>query len=207
MSLKKLSDIHLKTKILLDTDIGSDIDDAICLSYLLANSDCDLVGITTVSGEPEKRANIAKALCDSMGKEVTIIPGKEDPLIITQRQPKAEQAKVINFRANYGENASKNAIDFMRQIIHENDNEITLLAIGPLTNVATLFLVDPEIPYILKDLVMMCGSFFGNSLENIKIEWNALCDPHAAMIVYQAPVKKSISVGLDVTQKDRKSVV
>ena len=46
-------------KIILDTDIGSDIDDAVCLAYLLAQPECELVGITTVSGEPEKRAAVS----------------------------------------------------------------------------------------------------------------------------------------------------
>lgn len=46
-------------KILLDTDIGGDIDDAICLAYLLRELECELIGITTVCGEPEKRAAVA----------------------------------------------------------------------------------------------------------------------------------------------------
>ena len=48
---------------LLDTDIGSDIDDAVALAYLLRQPKCDLLGITTVTGEPEKRASIADAVC------------------------------------------------------------------------------------------------------------------------------------------------
>jgi len=53
----------MPVKILLDTDIGTDIDDAVCLAYLLANPDCELLGITTVTGEPVKRAMLASALC------------------------------------------------------------------------------------------------------------------------------------------------
>ena len=49
----------MSIKVLLDTDIGSDIDDAVCLAYLLAQPECELLGITTVSGEVEKRAQIA----------------------------------------------------------------------------------------------------------------------------------------------------
>ncbi|GAJ11222.1 unnamed protein product, partial [marine sediment metagenome] len=59
-----------KVPILLDTDIGSDIDDAICLAYLLAQKDSNLLGITTVSGEPERRAMIASAICRNAGEEV-----------------------------------------------------------------------------------------------------------------------------------------
>ena len=65
----------MKTKIILDTDIGSDIDDAVCLAYLLAQPDCELLGITTVAGEAEARARMASALCKVAGKDVPIFPG------------------------------------------------------------------------------------------------------------------------------------
>ena len=58
----------MPTKVLLDTDIGSDIDDAVCLAYLLAQPECELLGITTVTGEAEKRARMASALCKVAGK-------------------------------------------------------------------------------------------------------------------------------------------
>jgi len=188
-------------KIFLDTDIGSDIDDVICLTYLLNNPDCDLFGITTVTGEPDKRAKIARKLCAQAGKNIQVVSGRANPLIIPQYQRFADQARVVeNWNDNTG-NQNSNAIDFMRRTIHENPNEVTLLAIGPLTNVALLFLVDSEIPSLLDGLVMMCGSFYGSSLKNITLEWNAICDPHATEIVYRTPIQKHFSIGLDVTQK------
>ncbi len=65
------------TKVLLDTDIGSDIDDAVCLAYLLANPECELMGITTVSGESVKRAQVASAICKVAGQVIPIFPGVE----------------------------------------------------------------------------------------------------------------------------------
>ena len=62
-------------KIILDTDIGTDIDDAVCLAYLLANPQCELLGITTVTGEPEKRAMLASALCKVANRDIPIYPG------------------------------------------------------------------------------------------------------------------------------------
>ena len=56
-------------KILLDTDIGSDIDDAVCLAYLLSQPKCELMGITTVSGEAYERARLASVLCMEAGKK------------------------------------------------------------------------------------------------------------------------------------------
>ena len=67
-------------KILLDTDIGGDIDDAICLAYLLKEPQCALLGITTVCGEPEKRAAVADAICRAAGRQVPIVAGVETPL-------------------------------------------------------------------------------------------------------------------------------
>ena len=66
-------------KVLLDTDIGSDIDDAVCLAYLLANPDCELMGITTVSGEAENRARIASAICKNASRDIPIFPGPNHP--------------------------------------------------------------------------------------------------------------------------------
>ena len=70
----------MPVKILLDTDIGSDIDDAVCLAYLLAQPDCELLGITTVTGEAVERAKMASALCKVAGKDVPIYPGVEQPI-------------------------------------------------------------------------------------------------------------------------------
>jgi inosine-uridine nucleoside N-ribohydrolase len=52
----------MPTKLILGTDIGSDIDDALCLTYLLSHPDCELLGITTVTGEADKRAMLASVL-------------------------------------------------------------------------------------------------------------------------------------------------
>ena len=74
---------------------------------------------------------------------------------------------------------------------------------GPLTNVGLLFRIDPEIPRLLKRLVLMCGQFFGRSPGRGPVEWNAYCDPHAAAIVYGSAVAIHRSHGLDVTQQVR----
>ena len=59
----------MPTKVLLDTDIGSDIDDAVCLAYLLANPACELLGITTVTGDTVKRASMASVCARSRAKK------------------------------------------------------------------------------------------------------------------------------------------
>jgi purine nucleosidase len=187
----------MTTKILLDTDIGSDIDDAVALAYLLAQPKCELLGITTVTGEAEKRAMLASALCQYAGKETPIYPGAESPLLIPQAQPRAPQAAVLARWSHASQFPRGEAVEFLRRTIHAHPGQVTLLTIAPLTNIALLFCVDPEIPRLLKGLVMMCGVFSTNGIS----EWNARLDPHATEIVYRAPVAIHRSIGLDVTLK------
>jgi inosine-uridine nucleoside N-ribohydrolase len=192
----------MTTKLILDTDIGSDIDDAVCLAYLLAQPQCDLLGITTVSGEPERRAMMASAQCKVAGRNVPIFAGADLPLLVPSRQPKSPQADALS-RWDHDKNYKQGeAIEFLRHTIRANAGEVTLLAIGPLTNLALLFKTDPEIPSLLKSLVLMGGLFDTQKMRNWKggkWEWNIWCDPHAAAIVYRAGAPVHRSIGLDVT--------
>ncbi|MFL5805501.1 MAG: nucleoside hydrolase [Roseiflexaceae bacterium] len=189
----------MSIKVLLDTDIGSDIDDAVCLAYLLARPDCDLLGITTVSSEPERRAMLASAICMLADKPIAIYPGAADPLLVPQRQTRAQQAAALDRWPHEREFPRGQAVEFLRQTIRAHPGEVTLLAIGPMTNVALLFAADHEIPSLLKALVLMCG-VFTNQLPRVgPLEWNALLDPHATAMVYRAPVAIHRSIGLDVT--------
>ena len=191
----------MNEKILLDTDIGNDIDDSVCLAYLLCQKHCDLLGITTVSGEPVIRAMLASAICKAAGKDrIPIYPGAANPLLTPQKQPAARQSKYLDRWPHETEFPEGGAIEFMRRTIKANPGEVTLLGIGPLTNIGLLFAVDPQIPPLLKQLVVMCGTFtYRYKGAPCLTEWNARCDPHATAIVYGAPLKKIISVGLDVT--------
>jgi inosine-uridine nucleoside N-ribohydrolase len=192
----------MKTKIILDTDIGSDVDDAVCLAYLLANPQCDLLGITTVTGEPVQRAQMASAMCKIAGREdIPIYPGAADPIIVPQKQVKAPQAAALDHWPHQKDFPQGQAVEFLRRTIRENPGEVTLLAVGPLTNIGLLFKVDPEIPALLKGLVLMCGLFSNRVPGFGPLEWNAIGDPHASAVVYNAPVKVHRSVGLDVTTK------
>ena len=189
----------MSVKVLLDTDIGTDIDDAICLTYLLANPNCDLLGITTVTGEPEKRAMLTSSLCMLAGKDIPIYPGTAEPLIIEQQQKIAQQAKSLEKWKHRKDFPKGQAIEFIRRIIRENPGEVILLTIGPLTNIGLLFKVDEEIPSLLKGLVMMCG-YFQHKIEGWnRVEWNANGAYHASDIVYRSNVKMHRSIGIDVT--------
>lgn len=193
----------MKTKVLLDTDIGSDIDDAVCLAYLLAQPDCDLLGITTVTGEADRRAALASALCIAAGRSIPIFPGREIPLLVPAQQTRATQAEALARWPHETVFPRGEAVEFMRQTIRHNPGEVVLLAIGPLTNVAALLAADPEIPTLLKGLVLMCGAFFRRDTAYGPVEWNAKLDPHATSMVYKTLVPQHRSIGLDVTSQVR----
>lgn len=196
----------MPTKILLDTDIDivGDIDDAMCLAYLLAQPECDLLGITTVTWDTVQRAMVASAICKAAGRQVPIYPGVSTPLLVplpsvSGTQPPQVEREVLD-RWEHDETFPRGqAVEFMRQTIRAHPGEVVLLAIGPLTNVALLLAADPEIAGLLRGLVLMGGMFTSVVPGTGMREWNALVDPHATAMVYRAPVRWHRSVGLDIT--------
>ncbi|EED31688.1 purine nucleosidase [gamma proteobacterium NOR5-3] len=186
-----------RRKVLLDTDIGSDIDDAVALAYLLRQPRCELLGITTVTGDAQGRAQLAAALCRAAGVEAPIYPGAESPLVVESMQKEAPQTQRL--QGAQPQFVNDQAIEFLRQTIRANPREITLLAVGPLTNIATLFARDPEIPGLLAELVIMGGKFSDYPTPWGATEWNIIVDPHAAKQVFAARVPKITAIGLDIT--------
>ncbi|MCK9221274.1 MAG: nucleoside hydrolase [Limnochordia bacterium] len=182
-----------RMKVILDTDIGTDIDDALCLSYLLAEERCDLLGITTVTGDTQVRARIADAICQSAGVEIPIYAGRQEVILTGRGQPEVPQGEVLDILP-HRRSFPTDYLGFMQRTIRENPGEVTLLAVGPMTNVGLLFAMDPELPKMLKQTVMMIGQFLAGGAE-----WNALVDPVAAALVYR--YSKNLSIGLDVTTK------
>ena len=190
------------TKILLDTDIGTDVDDAVALAYLLSHPDCELLGITTVTGEAAKRASLASVLCQAAGKDIPIYPGAEYPMQGEQRQPIAQQAAALPNWPHETSFPPNQAVDFLANTIRDNPGQVTLLTIGPLTNAGLLFRSYPDVAERLVGLVMMGGNFGDEdpSLED-RVEWNIAGDIMASQITYKTPVRLHRSLGLNVTQK------
>lgn len=189
------------TKVLLDTDIGTDVDDAVCLAYLLSHPDCELVGITTVTGEAEKRASLASVLCRAAGKEIPIYPGADHPMHGEQRQPIAQQAAALPRWPHETSFPLNQAVDFLANTIRSYPGEVTLLTVGPLTNIGMLFSAYPDVADLLAGLVIMGGSFGDVPALKDRIEWNIAGDLIASTLTYKAPVRLHRSLGLNVTQQ------
>jgi purine nucleosidase len=204
-----------KIPIILDTDIGSDIDDAVALAYLLKQERCDLLGITTVTGEPEWRASLADAICKAGGRnDIPVHVGAEMPLIIGKMQHEARQKAALTERWPHAKfDKTNTAVEFLRETINAHPGEITLLPIGPLTNIGLLFALDRTIPSKLKRIVLMGGKFWPagptwpKNWDDCYAEWNIRCDPHAAQIVFSSDVPEIVAVGLDVTTQVIKDAV
>lgn len=208
-------------KVLLDFDIGTEIDDAIALAYLLANPECELVGITTSCGESIKRAEMASVLCRAAGKKVPIHAGCERPLLIPQMETTAPQAAILPHYEHDTGFAPNTAIPFMQKVIRENPGEVTLLAVAPMTNLGLLFAMDPELPELLDGLYLLCGSpthqghdVVTESLSAMErddfirvlasqgiLENNSIVDPHATSIVYRARCRNFVNIGNNVSSR------
>lgn len=194
----------MATKVFLDTDIGSDIDDAVCLAYLLAQPDCDLVGIATSGMEPVERASLADAICRHAGVETPVFPGVSAPILGSRywwHHP-AKQAAALSRWKHRTDFPRAKAIDFMIETILANPGEITLLVIGPMTNVALMLATEPACAGLLKGLYLMAGEVQENPYrDDATLECNVMLDPFAAAMVYQAKVAVHRTIPCNVTRQ------
>jgi len=186
-------------KILLDTDIGGDIDDAVCLAYLLCEPKCQLLGITTVCGEVEKRAEIADAICKAAGKAIPIVAGMDTTLQPVPVYPTPEGAGALTHWPHDTYNKG-DAPAFLYKYIRENPHEVTLIGIGNMTNIAVLFRTYSDAPGLLKGLYVMNGYFGSASLPEPWYNWNSWADPLASKIVFSSRITTHRAIPLEVTE-------
>ena len=161
-----------------------------------------MLGVTTVTGKPDLRAQMVSAMCRNVGRDdIPIHSGCTEAMLIEGRQKVAQQAAALGNWPRQKDFATGTAIDFLRRTIRANPGEVTLLATGPMTNIGVLIATEPEILGQIKQLVLMCGRFF----DVMGGEWNAFGDPHATAITYgngmQTRPPRHVSYGLDVTLK------
>jgi purine nucleosidase len=190
-------------RIILDTDIGTDSDDAVALSLAMRSPEIKLEGVTTVYGNVHVRAKIAKkimALCNA--GEVDVYPGIARTLLHNREVFWAgiEGEGLDIDEQSMGD--SRHAVDYIIETIMNNPGEITLVTIGALTNIAAAIIREPRIVKHVKEIIMMGGvTRLGSSAVELPyIEHNVKCDPEAASLVFSsgAPI---LMVGLDVTRQ------
>lgn len=194
-------------KIILDTDIADDIDDAFALHYILKNPDTfDLLGVVTTFKNPLERARIAKKILRLCGKnDIGVYLGSKNPLnasVNAFSYEKTDDEGIIHLLSykpelNSEKVESQNGVDFIISSIKKYPHEVTLIGIGPLTNIAQAILKDPSIKDLIKSIVIM-GAFQSKELNHSVREWNVLVDPEASKVVYESGIPLRV-VGGDIT--------
>jgi len=179
-------------KIIFDTDLGGDIDDALALALAINSPEIEILGITSVYlGAMWRAGIILKMLQTYERQDIKIALGAEKPLIgFWDEHTVPQNAKSVENTPGILE---MSACDFIVKTVNENEN-VTILAIGPLTNVALALAKDPGIAGKAK-LVLM-----GGQISRANPEWNIKCDPEAARIVFESKIPITM-IGLDVTEK------
>lgn len=195
-------------KVILDTDIGDDIDDSFALLLLLESHKFNCLGVTTVFRNSLKRAKMAKQLIRSLGYDIKVYRGIDDPLKqnidhliskeIKEKEKYDEDGKYIFPQYDKSMENEKvedeNAVDFIIRMIHLYPHEVTLIPIGPLTNIASAIKKDPTIVPLIKEIRLM-----GAGLNLNFVERNIFCDPDAAKIVFSSNINKIVAVTINVT--------
>jgi len=193
-------------KIIIDTDPG--IDDAHAIAFAIAHPEIDLLGLTTVFGNAdiETTSQNALTLLEIFARpDIPVLQGAAEP-IVQPRLPApdfvhgADGLGNLNLDKPASTIADEAAADFIVRMANEQPGEITVVAVGPLTNIALAVAQDPTLPSKLKQLIVMGGTVHQAGNVSPLAEANFLGDPHAADIVcaHDWPLK---IIGLDVTLK------
>ena len=180
-------------KIIIDTDIGDDIDDAIAVSFAVRRPELDVVGITTCHGPTDKRCRILGKQLSLLGVEdVPYAPGPHIPLAPTDDETLKRWAEELPLEYEFvGDDepvrppASDDAIEFLYDLICRHAGEVILVTIGPLTNIGVLFREHPDAAEKLKCIAMMAGNY-----PLRQREYNMARDPEASKIVLATKTPK-----------------
>jgi purine nucleosidase len=190
--------------IILDCDPG--IDDALAIALAHGNPDIDLLGITTVAGNVglDRTTENALAVCEFIGAAGTpVTAGCARPLVrpaLDARQVHGESGLGgAKLPPPAGQPAPGHAVDYIVDTLRATPGEITLVATGPLTNIALAVLKEPRLPELVKDFVIMGGSS-GRGNTTPAAEYNIWADPEAAAAVFRAGWTVTM-LGLDVTMR------
>ena len=186
-----------RMKVVLDTDIGTDIDDAWALGYALKSPSFQLLGVTVTDADTVQRARLACKLLYRLGR--TDVP------VAVGRQTAAVPADRIDYQFTWAEDfqaykpVSIPAVDFLADTIRKNPGEVTLIAVGPLQNIGDLVRRYPDVIPLVKRLVLMSGSIGPNAWSPSAVaEWNVKLAISEAQAVYAASWPVTI-VPLDST--------
>lgn len=206
-----------RTALLLDVDTG--IDDSLALLYAAASPEVELVAVTCVAGNIDARqvAVNSRAILELADRtDVEVALGREVPLIrALETTPETHGPQGLGHAELPPPSrplSERHAVDLILAEARRRPGEITLVTLGPLTNLALAVMVEPALPRLLKGYALMGGAFGVSGNTTPTTEWNIHCDPDAASIVFRAwaaaiaadpTIGRPLALGLDVTEQAR----
>lgn len=189
------ADAQALQKIILDTDIGSDIDDAWALGLLIASPDVDLIGVTISDGDTPARAKVACKLLHVTGHG-------DVPVAVGRRTAPPDQ---VDYQFTWAEDftakrpVDQPAAEFLVEQLRQQPGEITVIAVGPLQNLADALRLEPDLGRLAKRIVLMSGSIGANAWSARPLaEWNVVRATADAQHVYHSGIPLTI-IPLDST--------
>lgn len=204
-----------RVPLIIDCDTG--IDDAVALLYACASPAAELLGVTCVPGNVslEHVGRNTLAVLELAGRiDVEVALGRDRPLVRPLRiAPETHGPHGLGYATLDPPTirpSGRTAADLLVEATRERPGEITLVTVGPLTNLALALLREPDLPRRIDRLVMMVGAYRvpGNTAPTS--EWNASVDPEALAIVLDGweraaaadpSVARPVALGLDVTER------
>lgn len=186
--------------IIIDTDPG--IDDAAALGLALYRKELDVKLITTVHGNVtlDKTTDNALKLLSFFDREILVARGMEKPLFSPFLGNEVHGESGLDgydFPQSRHKIIDKHAVEAIYSVLNSSNTRVTLVPIGPLTNIAMLLLLYPRIQTKIDRIVLMGGSLSGGNVNSVA-EFNIWADPHAAKIVFDSGLD-IVMIGLDVT--------
>lgn len=194
-----------KRKVIIDCDPG--IDDSLAILLAVNSPELEILGITTCSGNVEAKMGAKNALktlqiCSSLN--IPVYKGEDKPLkraLVTAQDTHGEDGIGENFYEDVAEYKIKeNGVDFIIDTL-KNNKDVSIIALGPLTNIAKAIMKNKKAFDNLDEFVSMGGAFRIHGNCSPVAEFNYWVDPHAADYVYKNLPKKIHMIGLDVTRK------
>ncbi len=204
-----------RTPLILDVDTG--IDDSLALLYAAASPDADLIAVTCVAGNVDARqvAVNTLAVLELAGRgDVEVALGREVPLVRPLKTaPETHGPRGLGYAELPPAAAAlseRHAVDLLIDEARRRPGELTLVTLGPLTNLAMAVLREPELPRLYRRYVLMGGAYRSPGNTAPTTEWNINVDPDAAKVVFSAwttareadpSIPRPVALGLDVTER------
>jgi purine nucleosidase len=182
--------------VVFDTDIGDDIDDALALALALQSPELDVRLVTTVADDVESRTRLAWKELGLFGRQdIPLATGAPEPLLDPRLPDKAAQFGILTAADQPPASSRQRAADKIIETLLASPVKMTLIPVGPLTNIALALREEPRIREKIERIVMMGGAYYP-----ARREYNIYRDRIAAQIVFSSGIPIT-GVGLDVTEK------